>query len=289
MNQDLGTVVTAMITDENDKAYFVQKSGVTYRLDKSETPEALEIGDTVRGFLYESMNKEKRMTTILPKSQVGHFGWGVVTNVRKDLGVFVDIGLSDKEMVVSLDELSEIKSLWPKKGDQLMISLRVDEKDRIWGELADEHVFRSLARIPKDEEEWKNKEITGIVYRLKMVGTFMLTEDYYIGFIHPTEREVEPRLGETVTGRVIGVSPHGMLNVSLKPRAHEALEEDAQMILTLLQQSPTNSLPYYDKSDPEEIRNYFGISKAQFKRAVGRLMKEKLAYQEDGFTKLRKK
>lgn len=285
MNTDLGKVVTAMVTDENEKSYFVQKSGVTYRLAKEELEGKISLGDTVKGFVYESMKKELSMTTKTPKSQVGHFGWGEVVDVRKDLGVFVDIGLPDKEIVVSLDYLSDIKSLWPKKGDHLMIGLSVDEKDRIWGVLADEDIMRSIARAPHGDD-WMNKDISGIVYRLKMAGTFILTDDYYIGFIHPTEREIEPRLGERVNARVIGVSPHGMLNLSLKPRVHEALEGDAQMILKLLQKSPTQSLPYHDKSDPDEIRDYFGISKAQFKRALGRLMKERLIVQENGETKL---
>lgn len=286
MNKDLGTVVTALVTDKNEQAYFVQKSGVTYRLAKTEVEAELDLGDTIKGFAYESIKKELSFTTNIPKSQVGHFGWGEVVEVRKDLGVFVDIGLPDKEIVVSLDFLSDIKSLWPKKGDRLMIGLTVDDKDRIWGELADEELMRSIARIPQGDD-WRNKDVTGTVYRLKMVGTFILTDDYYIGFIHPTEREVEPRLGEQVNARVIGVSPHGMLNLSLKPRVHEALEGDAQMILTLLQRSATQSLPYYDKSDPDDIRDYFGISKAQFKRALGRLMKEGLIIQEDGQTKLK--
>ena len=286
MNKDLGTVVTALVTDKNEQAYFVQKSGVTYRLAKTEVEGELDLGDSVEGFAYESMKKELSFTTNIPKSQVGHFGWGEVVEVRKDLGVFVDIGLPDKEIVVSLDFLSDIKSLWPKKGDRLMIGLTVDDKDRIWGELADEELMRSIARIPQGDD-WRNKDVTGTVYRLKMVGTFIITDDYYIGFIHPTEREVEPRLGEQVNARVIGVSPHGMLNLSLKPRVHEALEGDAQMILTLLQRSATQSLPYYDKSDPDDIRDYFGISKAQFKRALGRLMKEGLIIQEDGQTKLK--
>lgn len=285
MNRDIATVITGMITDENEQSFFVQKNGITYRLKKEEVADSLAVGDTVEGFVYEAMNKEKRMTTNTPKSLIGHYGWGTVSDVRKDLGVFVDVGLEDKDIVVSMDHLSEIKSLWPKKGDQLMIALRVDDKERIWGDLADEHVFRSIARTPK-EEDWQNQEVEGIVYRLKMVGTFVLTDDYYIGFIHPTEREIEPRLGEKVKGRVIGVSPHGMLNLSLKPRAHEALEDDAKMILALLEKSPSGSIPYYDKSDPDAIRSYFGISKAQFKRAVGRLMKEKLVVQEDGQTKL---
>lgn len=286
MNKDLGTVVRALVTDKNEQAYFVQKSGVTYRLAKTEVEAELDLGDTIEGFAYESIKKELSFTTNIPKSQVGHFGWGEVVEVRKDLGVFVDIGLPDKEIVVSLDFLSDIKSLWPKKGDRLMIGLTVDDKDRIWGELADEELMRSIARIPQGDD-WRNKDVTGTVYRLKMVGTFILTDDYYIGFIHPTEREVEPRLGEQVNARVIGVSPHGMLNLSLKPRVHEALEGDAQMILTLLQRSATQSLPYYDKSDPDDIRDYFGISKAQFKRALGRLMKEGLIIQEDGQTKLK--
>lgn len=286
MNKDLGTVVTALVTDKNEQAYFVQKSGVTYRLAKTEVEAELDLGDTIKGFAYESIKKELSFTTNIPKSQVGHFGWGEVVEVRKDLGVFVDIGLPDKEIVVSLDFLSDIKSLWPKKGDRLMIGLTVDDKDRIWGELADEELMRSIARIPQGDD-WRNKDVTGTVYRLKMVGSFILTDDYYIGFIHPTEREVEPRLGEQVNARVIGVSPHGMLNLSLKPRVHEALEGDAQMILTLLQRSATQSLPYYDKSDPDDIRDYFGISKAQFKRALGRLMKEGLIIQEDGQTKLK--
>lgn len=287
MSKILGTVITGIIVDENEKSVFVQKEGVTYRLDKEELENPLTLGDTVKGFVYESMNKDLRMTLKEPASQVGHYGWGTVAAVRKDLGVFVDIGLKDKEMVVSLDNLPEIKSLWPKKGDRLLIALEQDEKDRLWGVLADEPVFRSISKVPG--EEWKNKNITGTVFRLKMVGTFILTDDYYIGFIHPSEREIEPRLGEVVNGRVTGISSHGMLNVSLKPRAHEAISEDAQMILVLLEKSPTKSLPYYDKSDPEEIKNYFGISKAQFKRALGHLMKAKLIVQEEGQTKLIKK
>ncbi len=61
--------------------------------------------------------------------------------VRKDLGVFVDTGLPDKQIVVSLDILPEIKDLWPKKGDRLYIRLDVDKKDRIWGILAYQEDF----------------------------------------------------------------------------------------------------------------------------------------------------
>ena len=36
MNTLLGTIITALVTDENDKFYFVQKDGVTFALSKEE-------------------------------------------------------------------------------------------------------------------------------------------------------------------------------------------------------------------------------------------------------------
>lgn len=278
MEMPYGTVIVGMITDENDKCYFVQKSGVTFAMDKTEEM-SYQIGDVISGFIYESSDKRKKITTTIPKVQQGKYAWGTVTQVRKDLGVFVDIGLPDKEIVVSLDDLPQMKELWPKKDDRLMIALKVDKKERLWGELADEKVFRSLAKKGKDT--LKNKDMTGVAFRLKIVGTYILTDDFYIGFIHPSERVDEPRLGETVKGRVIGVRPDGVLNISLRQRAHEAIGDDAQMLLALLEQSVAKFLPYHDKSDANDIKNYFGISKGQFKRAVGNLLKQRKIVQTD--------
>ena len=89
-----------------------------------------------------------------------------------------------------------------------------------------------------------------------------------------------------VSGRVIGVRPDGVLNVSLKPRAYEAIGDDAEMILAYLRRAKENKMPYTDKSEPEAIKEMFGISKGQFKRAMGHLLKAKLVEQKEGFTYL---
>ncbi|EOL43089.1 hypothetical protein RV11_GL003093 [Enterococcus phoeniculicola] len=284
MNTLLATVFSGMITDENDTHYFVQKNGLTFRLAKTEGEHNL--GDVVEGFGYINQKQELSMTTIIPKSRVGHYAFGTVTGTRRDLGAFVDIGLPDKDVAISLDELPTMRELWPKSGDQLMISLRVDPKDRIWGTLADEKIFKALSNL--GNEEMKNQNVSGTVYRLKLVGSYLLTDDFHIGFIHPSERYQEPRLGEKVTGRVIGVRPDGVLNISLKPRAYEAISDDAAMILTFLERAPENKIPYTDKSTPEEILQTFGISKGQFKRALGSLLKQRKIQQKDGYTLLNK-
>ena len=90
------------------------------------------------------------------------------------------------------------------------------------------------------------------------------------------------RLGQVVEGRVIEVHPDGRLNVSLRPRAHEAIEDDAKMILTLLEKMPTHQLQLHDKSNPQAIKDQLGISKGQFKRAVGNLLKLGLIKQNKG-------
>ncbi|MBO0452172.1 CvfB family protein [Candidatus Enterococcus murrayae] len=279
MNELLGQVFTGLIIDENEKRYLVQKNGVTFQLLKDEG-ETHEVGESVEGFAYVNQKRDAIFTTKIPQVRIGHYAFGEVTDVRRDLGVFVNIGLADKDMVVSLDEMPSMKELWPKKGDQLMISLRVDEKDRMWGVLADEAIFHSLSRIGNAEMQNENKK--GTIYRLKVVGSYLITDDFYIGFIHPSERYQEPRLGEIVEARVIGVRPDGVLNMSLKPRSHEMINDDAAMILTMLQRNDEHKLPYWDKSAPDEIKEAFGISKGQFKRAIGHLLKEKLIEQIEG-------
>ncbi|OJF03603.1 DNA-binding protein [Weissella confusa] len=281
MTHKIGEIISAKVTDENDKYYYAQIDGLTYEIDKSELQKPLKIGGVVTGFAYENEKHNLQITKNIPDVRLGHYAWGEVTDIRRDLGVFVNIGLPNKDVVVSLDELPTIKELWPQRGDKLMITLRIDKKDRLWGELASAAILQAV-RIPA-KPDMKNKQVKATVYRLKMVGTLVVTPEYNFGFIHPDERQREPRLGEEVDARVIGVREDGVLNLSLRPRAYEAISDDAAMLLTLLQRSSTHSLPFTDKSDPKQIKKYFGMSKSQFKRAVGNLYKQrKIRQNENG-------
>lgn len=283
MNTLLANFVTGLVTDENKDFYFVQKDGQTFALAKEEGQ--YQLGQSVTGFAYHDMKQRLRLTTKKVTSTRTSFGWGQVTDVRKDLGVFVDTGLPDKAVVVSLDILPEIKELWPKKGDQLYIKLDVDKKDRIWGLLAFAEDFQRLAGPAYDNMQ--NQELRAIVYRLKLNGTFVyLPDNNMLGFIHPSERYAEPRLGQELKVRVIGYRPvDRTLNLSLKPRSFEMLENDAQMIVAYLE-SNSGFMTLNDKSSPEDIKATFGISKGQFKKALGGLMKDKKIKQDELGTEL---
>ncbi|MCT4390765.1 S1-like domain-containing RNA-binding protein [Leuconostoc falkenbergense] len=284
MNPTVGTTIKAQVTDENSQFFFAQVDGFTYEIDKSELQKPLKLGGFVTGFAYENEDHKLQITKNVPTAQKDVYGWGTVVANRHDLGVFVAIGLPNKDIVVSLDDLPTITSLWPQKGDRLMIAIKEDSKGRLWGEIAQQNIINAVSR--RAPQEMKSKQIKATVYRNKMAGTLVLTEDYYLGFIHPSQRDDEPRLGEIVNARVIGVRDDGTLNLSLKPLAYKTMNEDATFLLLQLQRRSDHFLPFNDKSNPEAIKRQFGFSKSQFKRALGHLYKERLIEQVDGGIKL---
>lgn len=283
LTQLLGRIISGEVTDENDKQYFVQTNGLTFRLDKGEIKKPLKLGSQFKGFAYENEQHQLQITRDAPKVQVDHYGFGEVVRVQRGLGVFVNIGLPNKDIVVSLDNLPEIAGLWPQRGDRLMLAITLDKKGRMWGDLGDEALYRVISQPVATKSKLTNKDVVATAYRLKLTGTMVLTSDYNLGFIPPEERDEEPRLGQQLNARVVSQFPDGTLKLSLRPRAYQAIPEDALMLLATLQHAPEGKVAFTDKSDPDDIKDYFGISKGQFKRAVGHLMKQRFAEQHDGY------
>lgn len=277
MKNLLGTIVTGMITDKNEKNLFAQKEGTTFKV-VDEDVENYEIGDMIEGFAYVNQKDDFVMMTEIPSVHTEAYGWGEVVAVQHDLGVFVDVGWIGKDLVVSLDDLPPMMTVWPRKGDRLLLTVTADEQDRMWGKLAPVDVF--LEDFKAGQESMHNADVSGTIISALKAGSYVALEDGYMAFVHPNERDEEPRLGQHVEGRVIGLRDDDVLYMSLLPRAYEVLDEDASMLFEVLKRADNYRIPYHDKSKPDDIREYFGISKGQFKRAVGRLMKENIVKQD---------
>lgn len=275
-----GTVMTLEVIREAPFGFFLTNGNEDILLHTNEMTEEVFVGKTIDVFIFQDKLGRKAATMKIPHIQIGKYGWGEVVDEKQDLGVFVGIGIG-KDLFIHKDDLPKIKSVWPKKGDLLYCTMKLDRYGRILGKLATEENMQHLFTKASPQEH--NKNIIGTVYRAAKVGTFVITIEGYRGFIHESERIEEPRLGQKIQGRIIAVKEDGSVNISLIPRKHEKLDEDAEKIFSYLQKRG-GSMPYSDKSAPEDIYQRFQMTKAAFKRALGKLMKNNKIYQKDGWT-----
>jgi predicted RNA-binding protein (virulence factor B family) len=285
LEENLGRTARLTVSRQAAFGYFLtdgEEEDVL--LHQNETEEKLEEGQEVEAFLYVDSQGRIAATTNIPEVQVGTYGWAQVSDVKPGIGVFINIGVQ-KDMLLGEEDLPVHESVWPKEGDTLYITLRVNKNNRIYVKMATDPVISEIA-VEATRSDF-NKNIHGHIYRTAKVGSWIYTAEGFKGFIHESQRKREPRLGEKVEGRIVDVKEDGTVNVSLIPRKHEVLDEDSERILSYLE-SRNGAMPFGDKSAPEDIQERFQLSKASFKRALGRLMKEGKVYQEEGWTYLKK-
>lgn len=278
----VGTIKFATIIREIDTGYVldVDDHEVLLHYNDMNEDEAFSEEDEIEVFLYNDKNDQVVATTLIPRIDRETFGWAEVINVVPKLGAFVDVGTT-KEVLVSVDDLPIYTEAWPKEQDFLYVSLGEDRRERLLAIPAEEYQIQSVFQPAEGIE--LNDLVVGTIYYTNREGAAFLTEANVRGFVHQSERDMEPRLGESIEGRVIEVKDDGTLNASLLPLKEERIGSDSEIILAYLKIND-GKMTYNDKSDPDEIRDVFGISKSAFKRALGSLMRERIINQDESST-----
>lgn len=271
---DVGTVQTMRVAEITDNYYRLTKDTVNKRLPLAEATKQLAVGEFIEVFILKN-----KVTMHLPKLTIDLFEWVNVSKVE-DEDLYVDIGTTELVEIANTD-LPAFKTVWPQEGDKLYVTMKRNREDKLFVVPAKERQFAHLIHDASNVE--LNDRISGHVIRTAREGTVILSEHGYRGFIHHSERTKEPRLGELITARVIEVKEDGTLNMSLKPLAHERIDDDRDVILQYLKDKG-GEMELSDRSKPEDIRATFHISKSAFKRALGRLMRERKVEQRDGKT-----
>jgi len=277
-----GQVVELTVLEEQGSKWILTDGHSEIPLNSSDIQVPITLGERVKVFLYADRRGNLQATTAIPEILQGDYGWARVIKVTKE-GAFVDIG-SSREVLVKEEDLPPLQSVWPEVGDHLFLTLRTDRNGDLFGRLATEE--KVIEMYEEASDEMHNKNIKARPYRLLPVGSFLLgIEEPFRIFVHNTEMQAEPRLGQDVDVRIIAVKDDGTLNGSLLPRKHERLGEDAEAVFAYLQ-SVGGKMPFGDKSSPEEITEMFHMSKGAFKRALGTLMKAGKIKQVDGWTEI---
>jgi uncharacterized protein len=284
LNELVGQVTTLTVARKAAFGYFLTDGNEDVLLHKNEVHQELEDGEEVEVFLYVDSQGRTSASTTIPEIAVGRYAWVKVTDVNPEIGVFLNIGIQ-KDILLGAEDLPVHKSVWPKIGDLVYITLRVNRNYLIYARLASDQIIQSIS-VKASREDY-NKNVQGHIYRTAKVGSWVYTIEGFKGFIHESQRQQEPRLGEKVEGRIIDIKEDGTINVSLLARKEESQDQDAERIYEYLLER-NGAMPYSDKSMPEDILERFGLSKGAFKRALGKLMKEGKVYQEGNWTYIKK-
>lgn len=231
-------------------------------LPKKQVPEGIEVGDPVEVFLYKDSSDRMIATTKEPKITLGELAVLEVADVGR-IGAFLDWGL-EKELLLPFKE----QTVKVEKGDRCLVSLYVDKSGRLCATMKVYPLLRT------DSPYKKNDMVRGTVYGIsREFGVFVAVDDRYSALI--PRREVYGRMfiGQQVEARVADVKADGKMDLSVRGRIPEQMDADAQQIMERIEKNG-GCLPFTDKADPEQIKMEFGMSKAAFKRAVGRLLKQ---------------
>ncbi|TKD71539.1 S1 RNA-binding domain-containing protein [Pseudalkalibacillus hwajinpoensis] len=278
-----GEITQLRVARMQEYGYFLTNGYEDVMLHKREAKNKYEENDEVEVFLYHDHQGRLSATETMPTVTLDSFSILKVVEVKHSLGVFVDIGIQ-KDMLLSKDDLPYDWATWPAIGDELYCGLKLDKKQRLFADLSKFEEIQELSIVAPAES--KNTEVEGLVFRFLDEGVSILTSEGYLAYLHKDEMKEQVRLGQRLSMRITFVREDGRVNVSTRPLVKEARLEDSDRLLAYMRERD-NQMPFTDKSDPEAIKKEFNISKAAFKRAMGKLLKEKKVEQKDGFTILK--
>lgn len=231
-------------------------------LPKKQVPEGIEAGDPVEVFLYKDSSDRMIATTKEPKITLGQLAVLEVADVGR-IGAFLDWGL-EKDLLLPFKE----QTVKVEKGDRCLVSLYVDKSGRLCA------TMKVYPLLQTDSPYKKNDMVRGTVYEIsREFGVFVAVDNKYSALI--PRREVYGRMfiGQQIEARVTDVKADGKLDLSVRGRIPEQMDEDARIIMERISKNG-GFLPFTDKAEPERIKAEFGMSKAAFKRAAGRLLKQ---------------
>ncbi len=245
-------------------------------LPKKQVPADMEVGDPIDVFLYKDSNDRPIATVKEPKLTLGQTARLRVVSVGK-VGAFLDWGLEKDLFLPYREQTTQVKA-----GDEVIAALYLDKSERLCA------TMKVYPYLQKESPYQKDDVVTGMIYEISHnFGAFVAVDDKYSALIPKKELYGELHVLQQISARVTGVKEDGKLDLGIRQKAHLQMSEDADKVLSLLREKK-GFLPLHDKSSPEQIRETIGMSKNEFKRAIGHLYKEHLITLESDGIRLKK-
>ena len=236
-------------------------------------PEGIKPGDEIDCFVYLDQEERLVATTEKPLAKVGDFAWLKCSWVN-EYGAFLDWGIT-KNLFCPFREQKKRMEV----GNSYIVHIHVDEES--YRLMASAKVERYLSH---DTPSYKtNDEVDLLIWQKTDLGFKVIVDNKFGGLVYQDQIFQYIHSGDRLKGYVAQVRADGKLDITLQPTGRRETEDFAQTLLQWLKDNG-GECPLGDKSDAEDIKRMFQVSKKTFKRAVGALYKQHLIVLEsNGF------
>ncbi|MGV3766753.1 MAG: S1 RNA-binding domain-containing protein [Chitinophagaceae bacterium] len=254
---------TLTISRALDFGVYLDDGAEGILLPRKYIPEGKNIGDEIKVFIYHDSEDRLIATTETPKAKVGEFAYLEVVAFTQQ-GAFLDWGLTKDLFVPKSKQITGMRV-----GGHYMVYLYIDEQTG------------RVAATEKVEYFLSNEELSVkvhdpvhlLVYRRTDIGYVCIINHRHTGVLHHNEIYRNIKVGDAFNGFIKAIR-EDKIDLAAGKKGMDRVEDEAEKILRLLEEN-NGYLPYYDKSDPEEIYDFFGMSKKTFKMTIGTLYKQR--------------
>jgi len=274
----VGEYNTLKVIRQVEFGVFLDDGAEGVLLPKRFVPAGLKIDDEVKVFLYHDGEDRLIATTQQPFGILGDIVRLKAVNITPQ-GAFMDWGLMKDIFVPKSKQISHMRV-----NGEYLVKIYLDEQTG------------RLAATEKIEPFLSNESLTVkeldvvdlVVYRRTDIGYVCIINNQHTGVLHFNEIYRNIQVGDKFKGFVKKVYPEeNKMDVAAGKPGYGRVEDEATKVLRLLEEN-NGYLPYNDKSSPEDIYDYFGMSKKTFKMTTGNLYKQrKITFEQTGIRLLK--
>ncbi len=276
----IGRNYTLRVIDTVDFGVYLDAEALgKVLLPRKYIPSGVGVNDKISVFLYLDSEDRPIATTRMPTAMVGEFAYLEVVDVN-DVGAFLDWGL-EKDLLVPYSEQHRPM----EAGRSYLVYLSLD---KVQGRIVASSKIDKYLDDERPHDFRAGQAVDLIIANSTDLGFKAIVNHSHWGMLYGTEVFQRLSFGQSLKGFIKHVRPDGKLDLSLQS-GRDALDKHAETIKQYLGDH-AGYAPLHDKTDPEVIADVLGMSKAAFKKSIGRLYKLKMIdIEKDGIRLLEKK
>lgn len=269
----LGQYHSLQVGERVDAGYMLDAGELgEVLLPARHVPEKLKTGDTVDVFLYLDTDELPVATTGKPKACVGEFAYLKVA-ATTDIGAFLDWGL-EKDVLAPFAEQHRPMH----EGRSYLVYLYLN---KIGGRITATSKIDKVLDDDKSHDYKKGQAVDLIVANSTDLGFKAIINHSHWGVLYNSDVHQRLSFGQNIKGYIKHVRPDRKIDLILET-GKGARDKNAESIVSYLN-AQNGFAPVHDNSDPQTVVNLLGMSKGAFKKAIGKLYKERvISIEEEG-------